>query len=86
MARCIDFSHHRKLKEIIELRDDAWAHVHISCRTLSFGNHTYNLKTQLSKSIVVPQTYFGEEYKAVDNEYVSQVINEVDSDSDDDEE
>ena len=41
--KTFDFSHHKKLKEVNEMRDNDWAHCHITDRTLSFGDSTYNL-------------------------------------------
>ena len=57
----IDFSHHEKLKEINDLRDNDWSHVHLTESTLSFGESTYNLKNKLSIDMTVPQYFFGEE-------------------------
>ncbi len=45
--KVIDFSRHKKAQEIYELRDNDWAHVHITKRTLTMGGTTYNLNTSL---------------------------------------
>ena len=48
------------MKEIMMLRDVDWSHVHITERTLSFGDYTYNLKSSLNVEITVPNLMFGE--------------------------
>ena len=48
------------MKEIHTLGDNDWSHVHITQRTLSFGNSTYNLNSNLSIEITVPKYHFGE--------------------------
>ena len=57
----IDFSGHKKRSELNSLRDQEWTHVHISERTLSFGDRTYNFNSLISVEIQVPQSFFGEE-------------------------
>ena len=59
--KTIDFSNHNLLKEVSSLRDNDWAHVHVTDRTLSIGENCYNLNSQLSEPINVPEYYFGEE-------------------------
>ena len=56
----LDFTHHKKMKEIIKLRETDWSHVQITKRTLSFGDYTYNLNSSLSVEIRVPKYHFGE--------------------------
>ena len=56
----IDFSHHEKLKEVNDLRDNDWSHVHLTQNTLSFDGATYNLKNNLSIDIAVPKYFFGQ--------------------------
>ena len=51
VTKTIDFSHHNKLQEITDLRDTDWAHVHVTERTLTFGEHTYNLANNLSVEV-----------------------------------
>jgi len=41
------------------MRDNDWAHVHISDRTISFDGTTYNLNSELSLEITVPNKVFG---------------------------
>ena len=57
--KIIDFSHHEKVKEVNDLRDNDWSHVHLTEGTLSFGETTYNLKNNLSIDITVPRDFFG---------------------------
>ena len=54
LKKIIDFSHHDKLAEVNALRDNDWEHVHVTERTLTFSNTTYNLDSQLSFDINVP--------------------------------
>ena len=49
-------------KEINELRDTDWVHIHISERALSFGGVTYNFNSKTHSAISVPDTYFGESF------------------------
>lgn len=56
----IDFSFQEKLKEINDLRDNDWQHVHVTESTLSFGDQTYNLQSKISIDMTVPQFYFGQ--------------------------
>jgi len=51
VTKTIDFSHHNKLQEITDLRDTDWAHVHVTERTLTFGEYTYNLANNLSVEV-----------------------------------
>ena len=60
VSKILDFSHHKMLKEINNLRDNDWAHVHITSRTLTFGDKTFNLNSQLSMDITVPALTYGE--------------------------
>lgn len=53
--KMLSFEHHKKSKEVHALRANDWSHVHITERTLSFGNYTYNLNSELSFEITVPQ-------------------------------
>ena len=39
----IDFSHHKSLRFATNLRDKDWIRLHMSNRTLTYGNRTYNL-------------------------------------------
>lgn len=55
-----DFSSHKMLKQLNEMRDNDWAHVHITDRTLSFGDSTYNLHSELMIDIGVPEKVFGD--------------------------
>ena len=59
----LDFSRHKKNKEITALRENDWAHVHVTQRTLSFGDMTYNLHSDASLEITVPKYQFGEAKK-----------------------
>ena len=43
------------------MRDNDWSHVHLTERTLTFGDTTYNLDTQLKLKFRVPKYFFGEE-------------------------
>ena len=43
VTKIIDFSHHNSLQQITALRDTDWAHVHVTERTLTFDEYTYNL-------------------------------------------
>lgn len=61
VSKVIDFSHHEQLREINDLRDNDWQHVHITESTLSFGDMTYNLKNKLSTEINVPHYFFGQD-------------------------
>lgn len=61
VKKMIDFSSHNLLKEINALRDNDWAHVHVTDRTLSFGETCYNLNSSLVEPICVPKHYFGED-------------------------
>lgn len=47
IKKTFDFSHHNKLQEVNDMRDNDWTHVHVTERTLSFGDTTYNLSTNL---------------------------------------
>ena len=58
-AKALDFRFHEQLKEISDLRDNDWSHVHITQNTLSFGNNTYNLKTKISIQMNIPKYFFG---------------------------
>ena len=44
----LDFSRHKKMKQITALRENDWSHVHITHRTISFGDYTYNLHSDAS--------------------------------------
>ena len=59
IKKIIDFSHHEKLAEINSLRDNDWAHVHVTDETLSFGDTTYNLSNDLTVDLTVPVNFFG---------------------------
>ena len=61
ISKTIDFSHHDQLRKINDLRDNDWQHVHITDRTLSFGDMTYNLENKLSIQISVPHYFFGQD-------------------------
>ena len=54
-----DFSRHEKLAEITALRDAEWTHVHMTHRTLTFGDYTYNLNSDLNFKLTVPSNFFG---------------------------
>ena len=85
--KTIDFSHHKQLKEINALRDNDWAHVHITDRTLSFNDTTYNLNSELSIDITVPKLVYGEEKRG--NNLLGDEIDEdedLEEENDDDEE
>jgi len=45
VAQTIDFSAHDKVKEVKQLWDTDWTHVHITSRALTFGGEVYNLNT-----------------------------------------
>ena len=47
----IDFSPHNKRAKIYELMENDWAHVHISARTLTFGDRTYNFKSLIDSEM-----------------------------------
>ena len=51
---------HNKLKDITNLSDQDWSHVHITERALTFDGTTYSLKTDLSAEMELPKLYFGE--------------------------
>ena len=58
--KMFDFSHHRKLKDINAMRDNDWTHVHMTDRTLSFNDYTYNLWSELSIQLTVPEYNYGQ--------------------------
>ena len=60
----IDFSHLDLLKEIKALRKSDWVRLHMSERTLTLGNRTYNFANNLSLKVKVPNTCFGRENEA----------------------
>ena len=60
----IDFSHLDLLKEIKALRKSGWVRLHMSERTLTLGNRTYNFANNLSLEVKVPNTYFGKKIEA----------------------
>ena len=60
LKRTIDFSHHNKLQEVNNMRDNDWSHVHVTERTLTFGDTTYNLDTDLQLKFRVPKYFFGQ--------------------------
>ena len=73
----IDFSKHNKAKEVNTLLLNDWSHVHLTERTLTMDDKTYNLATQLSMKVSVPRNYFGKESsKTID------IDDEDDSDED----
>ena len=76
VEKTFNFSHHKKLKEITALRDNDWAHVHITDRTLSFNDSTYNFNSELSIDITVPKLVYGEMKKG------SMLGDEIDEDED----
>ena len=57
--KVIDFSRHKMAQEINDLRDQDWAHVHMSLRTMTTGGTTYNLNSPLSYDQTIPKNYFG---------------------------
>lgn len=57
----IDFSSHNKRSQMYELMENDWAHVHISERTLTFFDRTYNLNSLINVELSIPQAFFGEE-------------------------
>ena len=57
----IDFSPHGKRSKIKDLKENEWAHVHISERTLTFGERTYNFNSLVNVELQIPQAFFGEE-------------------------
>ena len=59
--KVIDFSHHNILQEVNDMRDNDWSHVHVTERTLTFGETTYNLETELKLQFTVPKYFFGQE-------------------------
>ena len=60
MEHTIDFSIHNEFKEVQRLKDQNWAHVHISSRSLTFDAVTYSLQTDLSQPVSLPKQYFGQ--------------------------
>lgn len=66
VKKIVDFSRHDKLQEINALRDNEWAHVHVTQRTLTFNEKTYNLNSDLSIDRVVPANFFGQEKRVRD--------------------
>ena len=81
VKKTIDFSPHNKLQEINALRDNNWAHVHVTERTLTMGGTTYNLTTRLSVEVTLPKVYFGMRKKS-DSLGTSFFKSEIGSDSD----
>ena len=71
VKKMVDFSKHNLLKEVSALRDNDWAHVHVTDRSLSIGEVCYNLNSDLSVPITVPEHYFGEDV------LVSTIQNEI---------
>lgn len=63
VKQVIDFSPHEKIKEIAALALNDWTHVHVTTRTLTFGEKIYNLNSKLSIENSVPKIFFGEEKK-----------------------
>ena len=57
----LDFSHHDISKEIKALRRNDWVRLHMSQRSLTIGNRTYNSANNQSLEVKVPNTYFGQE-------------------------
>ena len=57
--KVIDFSLHNKLQEVNALRDNDWSHAHITDRTLTFNDTTYNLNSNLQLQFRVPKYFFG---------------------------
>ena len=51
---------HNKLKEITNLADQDWLHVHVSERAITFDGTIYSLQTDLSADMELPKLYFGE--------------------------
>ena len=61
VKKIIDFSPHKKGAEIYALKQNDWAHVHLSERSLTMDNSMYNLNTELMADIKLPKDYFGKE-------------------------
>ena len=78
VKKVIDFAPHEKIREVNALRDNDWSHVHITERTLSFGDSTYNLNSKLEIPITVPKLFFGETKRQ------GAVVEEEGQDDDDD--
>ena len=86
LKKTLDFSHHKKVKEIAALRDNDWAHVHINERALSFDDSTYNFNSDLNIDITVPKYPYGEvkRYSRIlDEDEEEDELKEDDNDEDD---
>ena len=83
-VKTIDFSPHKMGKEINDLRDNDWAHVHITERTLSFDDKTYNLNSLLNVDITIPTLTYGETKKQADPDFADDDDDKKDDDEDDD--
>ena len=49
-----DFAPHNKRAKINELKENEWAHVHISERTITFFDRTYNFKSLIDVELQIP--------------------------------
>ena len=72
------------MQEINNLKNSDWSHIHITERSLSICEKTFNLNSKLIKSLEVPKDYFGE-VKRTNVEDVLQSIPASDYDGSSDE-
>lgn len=59
LKRTIDFAPHNKLKDVTEMVYNDWQHVHVTKKTLAFGQKIYNLDSTLVIDNKVPKRYLG---------------------------
>ena len=60
VTRIIDFAPHKRLLDILAMRDSDWVRMHVTERTLTYGNKTYSLDNNQSMEVKVPKTFFGQ--------------------------
>ena len=65
------------------MRDNDWAHVHVTERTLSFNDTTYNLNSELSIEIKVPKKVYGSPSTVGMQDDDDDEENKIDEDQDD---
>ena len=51
VTKTIDFSHHKMLQEITALKATDWTHVHMTERTMTVDEYTYNFATTQSVEV-----------------------------------
>ena len=61
IIRTIDFSHLDISQDISALQQNDWVRLHMTERTLTIGNRTYNFANNQSIEFKVPKAYFSKE-------------------------